>query len=77
MATLTVRKLSDEVHLRLKFVANQRGVSAEEVARQLLDEATQPADKLGDSIAAFNKLKGLGSFDLVRKQDPVEAVEFE
>ena len=33
MATLTVRKLSDEVHLRLKFVANQRGVSAEEAAR--------------------------------------------
>ena len=41
MATLTVRKLSDEVHLRLKFVANQRGVSAEEAARQLLDEATR------------------------------------
>ena len=70
MATLTVRKLSDEVHLRLKFVANQRGVSAEEAARQLLDEATQPADKLGDSIAAFNKLKGAWFFRSSAKARP-------
>ncbi len=77
MGTLTVRKLDDDVHRRVKFVAKQRDVSVEEAARQLLDEATRPDVRLGDAIAAFNKTKGLGSFELVRKKDRVEAAEFE
>lgn len=77
MGTLTVRKLDEDVHLRIKFVAKQRGVSAEEAARQLLAEATQPAERLGDAIADFNKLKGLGRFELKRNLDPIEPAVFE
>ena len=54
---LTVRKLDDDVHRRVKFEAMVREVSVEEAARQLLDEATQPTIHLGDAIANFNKEK--------------------
>ena len=47
------------------------------VLSEMMKEELHPLASVDDSIAAFNKLKGLGSFDLVRKQDPVEAVEFE
>lgn len=77
MGTLTVRKLDEVVHSRIKFVAKQRGVSAEEAARQLLAEATRPAERLGDAIADFNKSKGLGHFELERKQDQIEPALFE
>lgn len=77
MGTLTVRKLDDDVHRRVKFEAMEREVSVEEAARQLLDEATQPTIHLGDAIAKFNKEKNVGTFELERHNDPVEAAEFE
>lgn len=76
MGTLTVRKLDDDVHRRVKFVAQQRDVSVEEAARQLLDEATQPTVRLGDAIAKFNKSLSLGTFDLERLNGPAEPAEF-
>lgn len=76
MATMTVRNLPDEVHRRVKFIAGQRGISAEAAARELLDEATRPAARLGDVAVAFARELDVDFPDVERSQEPIEAADF-
>jgi plasmid stability protein len=47
MASLNIRKLDDETHVRLRVRAAQHGRSMEEEARQLLREALAPPRRWG------------------------------
>lgn len=53
MATLTVRKIDDEVLARLRVRAAQHGLSMEEEARQILRRAVAAPDRLGDLAVQF------------------------
>ncbi len=77
MATMTVRNLPDEVHRRVKFVAFQRGISAEAAVRELLDEATRPAERVGDVIADFVKRMDVDFPEMVDRQETLEPADFE
>jgi len=77
MGNMTVRNLPDDVHRRLKFEAVKRGVSAEEAARQLLDEATRPEEKIADIITSYVRQKGEDFPDIKRNQETISAAAFE
>ncbi len=77
MGTMTVRNLPDEVHRRVKFVAVQRGISTKAAARELLDEATRPVERVGDIIADFVKRMKVDFPEIERSQEPLEAADFE
>ena len=76
MGSITVRNLSDDVHRRVRFVAAERGISVEEAARQLLDEASRPAEKVGDVIVEY--VQNLDAFltEIQRSDDTAEPVDF-
>lgn len=57
MATMTIRNLPEGVHRRIRIYATEHGLSAEAAARRLLDEATRPAERLGDVVAAFARAR--------------------
>jgi antitoxin FitA len=65
MAAITIRRLSDQTHERLKARAARAGRSTEAEIRAILEEATAPAQpkeriKLGDEIhQRFKKLGGV------------------
>ena len=77
MGTMTVRNLPDDVHRRVKFYAVERGLSAEAAARELLDKATRPTEKLGDILAEYARQHDAMPLDIKRDQNPVRAVTFE
>lgn len=77
MGSISLRNIPDDVHRRLKSEAKIRGVSTEEAARQLLDEATRPVEKVSEVIAAFVKEKGVEFPDIERSQESIEAAVFE
>jgi len=77
MGNMTVRNLPDDVHRRLKFEAVRRGVSAEEAARQLLDEATRPEEKIANIITSYVRQRGEDFPDIRRDRESISAAEFE
>lgn len=77
MGAMALRNIPDDVHRRIKSVAESRGISVEEAARQLLDEATRPAERISQVIGAFVKEKGVSFPDIARKQDSIEPAVFE
>jgi len=77
MGSISLRNLNEDVHRRVKSEAAIRGVSTEEAARQLLDEATRPAEKTSAVIAEFVREKGVVFPDFERSQDGIEAAVFE
>lgn len=48
MASLSVRKIEDDVYERLRIRAAKRGVSMEEEVRQILRRAVSAPKRLGD-----------------------------
>jgi antitoxin FitA len=48
LASLSIRKLDDEIYDRLRDRAARRGVSMEEEVRQILTRAVLPPERLGD-----------------------------
>lgn len=48
MASLSIRKLDDEIYERLQAQAARHGVSMEEEVRQILTRAVSPPERLGD-----------------------------
>ena len=48
MASLSVRKIDDELYERLRVRAAKHGVSMEEEVRQILKCAVKAPDRLGD-----------------------------
>ncbi len=77
MATMTVRNLPDRVYRRIKSIAADRGMSAEATVREILDEATRPAERLGDVIAARVREAGVDFPEIARRKEPVDGPEFE
>lgn len=62
MANLTIRRLDDQTHERLKVRAARDGVSMEEEARRILIRAVAPPGRLGDLfVQTFGAARG---FDL-------------
>ncbi len=76
MATMTVRNLPDDVHRRVRFVAAQRGISTEAAARELLDEATRPVERLGDVVVAFTRDLNVAFPETGRSRESIKAADF-
>ena len=76
MGSISLRNLDDDVHRRVKTVASTRGISTEEAARQLLDEATRPVEKVSKVLANFVKERSVEFPIVSRSQDLPEPAEF-
>lgn len=76
MATMTVRNLPEDVHRRIRLYAAEHGISAEAAARRILDEATRPADRLGDIVVAFARARQTDFPETPRNHMPVEPADF-
>ena len=76
MASLSIRKLDDEIYDRLRARATRHGVSMEEEARQILKRAVASPERLGD---LFLKVFGSGKgADLeISSREPHEPLDFE
>lgn len=48
MASLSIRKLDEEIYERLQAQAARHGVSMEEEARQILTRAVSPPERMGE-----------------------------
>ncbi len=60
MANLSVRKLDGETLARLRARAVQHGVSVEEEARQIIQEAVSAPERLGDlAVRIFGPQHGV------------------
>lgn len=60
MASLSVRKLDDEVYEKLRRRAKEHGVSMEEEARRILMGAVNVPERLGDlALACFGPEHGI------------------
>ena len=75
MATLSVRKLDDEILNRLRVRAAQHGLSMEEEARQILRRAVAAPDRLGDLAVRFFGSEYGADLDLPA-HPPHEPLEF-
>ncbi len=53
MASLSVRKIDDDVYKRLRIRAAKHGVSMEEEVRQILRRAVSAPERLGDLALAY------------------------
>jgi antitoxin FitA len=76
LASLSIRKLDDEIYDRLRDRASRKGVSMEEEARQILTRAVAPPERLGD---LFLKVFGpTGGVDLeIPPREPHEPLDLE
>ena len=78
MASISVRKLDDEVFLKLKVQADKNGVSMEEEVRQILTRGVSTQVGLGDM--ALNLFEGMHDFGeealLIPEREAHEPIEF-
>jgi antitoxin FitA len=59
LASLSIRKLDDEIYDRLRDRAARHGVSMEEEVRQILSRAVSPPERMGDLfLKIFGKARG-------------------
>lgn len=75
MASLSIRKLDEEVVRRLRERAGARGVSMEEEVRHILSQAVAVPDRLGDlALSLFGPVNG---YDLdLPEHDAHEPLDF-
>jgi plasmid stability protein len=60
LASLSIRKLDDEIYNRLRVRAVRHGISMEEEVRQILRRAVAPPEKLGDLfLKVFGPARGV------------------
>jgi plasmid stability protein len=76
MPTMTVRNLPDEVHRRLRLHAAEQGISTEEAARRILDQATRPPARLGDVVTAFARQRAADFPPVSRDRTPIASADF-
>ncbi len=79
MASITIRKLSDETHRALRARAAEHGRSTEAEVRSILDAAVRPAGrtKIGSALVeAFRPFGGV-DIDIDRDRSPAEPPPFE
>ena len=75
MASLSIRKLDDEIYDRLRDRAARHGISMEEEVRQILKRAVAPPERLGDLfLKVFGPDRG-GDLE-VSSREPHEPVDF-
>lgn len=74
MATLSVRKIDDDVYEKLRIRAAERGVSMEEEARRILRNAVGAPEHLGDlALECFGRADGVKlQIDRQRPHEPVD-----
>ncbi|MFG5379620.1 FitA-like ribbon-helix-helix domain-containing protein [Yoonia sp. R2-816] len=77
MGSISLRNLDEDVHRRVKSEARIRGVSTEEAARQLLDEATRPVENVSAVIAEFVKARNVEFPEFERSNNPIDGAVFE
>jgi antitoxin FitA len=77
MTTLTVRKLSDEVHRALRVQAAASGRSVEAELRIIIEDAVMPKINISDSLLQIGR--NLGGVDVIFERDkrPFLAPSFE
>jgi plasmid stability protein len=73
---MTVRNLPEELHRRIRIYAAEHGLSAEAAVRRLLDEATRPAERLGDIVAAYARARAVDFPETLRDRTPVSPADF-
>lgn len=77
MASLSVRKIDDDVYERLRLRAARRGVSMEEEAREILRRAVAAPERLSElALRCFGQQHGLELELLPREpHEPLELSE--
>jgi plasmid stability protein len=73
---MTVRNLPEDLHRRIRLYAAQHGLSAEAAVRRLLDEATRPAERLGDVVTAYARARAVDFPDTPRDRTRVSPADF-
>ena len=53
MANISVRKIDEELIIRLRMRANRHGVSMEEEVRQIIKQAVSDSDRIGDMACSI------------------------
>jgi antitoxin FitA len=76
MPSMTVRNLPEDLHRRIRLYAAEHGLSAEAAVRRLLDEATRPAQRLGDLVAAYARARAVDFPETPRDRTPVSPADF-
>ena len=76
MPSMTVRNLPEDLHRRIRLYAAEHGLSAEAAVRRLLDEATRPAERLGDVVAAYARGRAADFPEIPRDRMPVSPADF-
>jgi plasmid stability protein len=74
LASLSIRKLDDEVYEQLQARAERHGVSMEEEARKILTRAVSTPDRMGDLfLKIFGPERG-GDLELPPREphDPID-----
>lgn len=79
MASVTIRNLSDETHRALRVRAAAHGRSTEAEIRDILDQATRPAErvKLGSLLAQIGREAGGVELNIERDQTPTKPISFD
>ncbi len=53
MPALTISNVPEGLYRRIRRYAAEHGISVEDAAHRILDEATRPTVRLGDVVVAF------------------------
>lgn len=76
MPNLSVRKLDSKVYKRLRMRAAKHGVSMEEEARRIINQAVAAPDKLSDVfLLHFGPENGV-DLDLLNQRSPHNPMDF-
>lgn len=76
MPSLSVRKLDAKVYKRLRMRAAKHGVSMEEEARRIINQAVATPEKLGDVFQMYFGPKHGIDLDLLNQRSPHNPMEF-
>lgn len=77
MASLSVRKIDDEVYEKLRVLAAERGVSMEEEVRRIIRRAVAAPERLGDlALRCFGPSNGVElKLEPRKPHEPLDLVE--
>lgn len=76
MASLSVRKLDDDVYTRLRIRAAKHHVSMEEEARQIISQAVSAPERISDVFQKhFGNNNGI-DLTLLSQREPHEPMDF-
>ena len=76
MANLSVRKLDRKVYERLRIRAAKHGVSMEEEARRIINQAVSAPEKLSDVFEQYFGLENGIDLDHLRERQPHNPMDF-